>query len=185
MHSIIRTIQAFLVLLAVSACSLSGTQNDNLEKRSLGTKLDDNKSAKLIMQNLKAANPEISSMNLAVNVFNGVALLTGQANSESVKKQAGEAAEQIRHIAKVHNEIEVKGPTARLVRSSDALLKTKIKLIMGMNEEVDAGRIKVVVENGVVYLMGLLTRDEASAAVDLTRNVFGVQKIVQAFEFLN
>ena len=56
---------------------------------------------------------------------------------------------------------------------------------MGMDEAVDASRIKVVVENGVVYLMGLLTRDEASAAVALTRNIFGVQKIVQAFEFLN
>ena len=185
MHWTIRTFQTFFVLLAISGCSVSGTQDDNIEKRSLGTKLDDNKSAKLIMQNLKAANPEISSMNLAVTVFNGVALLTGQANSETVKNQAGATAEQIRHIAKVHNEIEVKGPTARLVRSSDALLKAKIKLILGMDEAVDASRIKVVVENGVVYLMGLLTRDEASAAVALTRNIFGVQKIVQAFEFLN
>ena len=56
---------------------------------------------------------------------------------------------------------------------------------MGLAPDVDADRIKVVVENGVVYLMGLLTRDEATAAVSLTREVYGVQKIIQAFEFLN
>jgi len=56
---------------------------------------------------------------------------------------------------------------------------------MSTNAAVDAGRTKVIVENGVVYLMGLLTRDEAKAAVELTREVFGVQKIVQAFEYLN
>jgi osmotically-inducible protein OsmY len=85
----------------------------------------------------------------------------------------------------VHNELEVAGPTATLVRTNDALLKSKIKLKMGVDSDTDGGRIKVVVENGVVYLMGLLTRDEAKAAVGLTQEVFGVQKIVQAFEYLN
>ena len=85
----------------------------------------------------------------------------------------------------MHNELEVAGPTAGLVRTNDALLKTKLKLKMSTSGAVDAGRTKVVVENGAVYLMGLLTRDEAKAAVELTRKVFGVQKIVQAFEYLN
>ena len=80
---------------------------------------------------------------------------------------------------------EVAGPTALLVRSNDGLLKTKIRVKMSLAPDVDADRIKVVVENGVVYLMGLLTRDEATAAVSLTREVYGVQKIIQAFEFLN
>jgi osmotically-inducible protein OsmY len=53
------------------------------------------------------------------------------------------------------------------------------------SRSVSAGRIKVVVDNGVVYLLGLVTRDEANAAVEEVREVFGVQKIVQAFEFIN
>jgi osmotically-inducible protein OsmY len=56
---------------------------------------------------------------------------------------------------------------------------------MTFDNQVDANRIKVIVENGVVYLMGLLTRDEAKLAIELTRKSFGVQKIVQAFEYLN
>jgi osmotically-inducible protein OsmY len=41
------------------------------------------------------------------------------------------------------------------------------------------------VENGVVFLLGLVTRDEAKSAVEEVRAVYGVQKIVQAFEFIN
>ena len=174
-----------MVTLLLSACSTFAPKDDNLGKRTFGTKLDDRRSAKLIMNNLKAAIPDVKTMNVAVTVFNGVALLTGQTNTEQAKAHAGRIAEQIRHVAKVHNELEVAGPTAGLVRTNDALLKTKLKLKMSTNAAVDAGRTKVVVENGVVYLMGLLTRDEAKAAVELTREVFGVQKIVQAFEYLN
>jgi osmotically-inducible protein OsmY len=174
-----------VVTLLLGACSAFSPKDDNLGKRTFGTKLDDRRSAKLIMRNMKAAIPDVKTMNVAVTVFNGVALLTGQANTEAAKAHAGRIAEQIRHIAKVHNELEVAGPTASLVRTNDALLKTKLKLKMSTSSEVAASRTKVIVENGVVYLMGLLTRDEAKAAVELTREVFGVQKIVQAFEYLN
>lgn len=169
-----------IVTLLLSACSTFAPKDDNLGKRTFGTKLDDRRSAKLIMNNLKAAIPDVKTMNVAVTVFNGVALLTGQTNTEQAKAHAGRIAEQIRHVAKVHNELEVAGPTAGLVRTNDLLLKAKVKLKLKMTS-----RTKVVVENGVVYLMGLLTRDEAKAAVELTREVFGVQKIVQAFEYLN
>ena len=174
-----------MVTLLLSACSTFAPKDDDLGKRTFGTRSNDGRSAKLIMNNLKAAIPDVKTMNVAVTVFNGVALLTGQTNTEQAKAHAGRIAEQIRHVAKVHNELEVAGPTAGLVRTNDALLKTKLKLKMSTNAAVDAGRTKVVVENGVVYLMGLLTRDEAKAAVELTREVFGVQKIVQAFEYLN
>lgn len=174
-----------VVSMLLTSCGALSPKDDNRGKRTFGTRLDDGRSAKLIMKNLKAVNPDIKQMNVSITVFNGVALLTGQTNTESAKSQAGKIAGQIRHIAKVHNELEVAGPTATLVRTNDALLKSKIKLKMGVDSDTDGGRIKVVVENGVVYLMGLLTRDEAKAAVGLTQEVFGVQKIVQAFEYLN
>ena len=174
-----------VVTLLISACSSFSPKDDNLGKRTFGTKLDDRQSAKLIMRNMKAEIPDVKTMNIAVTVFNGVALLTGQTNTEAAKAQAGRIAQQTRHVAKVHNELEVAGPTAGLVRTNDALLKTKLKLKMSSSSEVDASRTKVIVENGAVYLMGLLTRDEAKATVELTREVFGVQKIVQAFEYLN
>ena len=110
-----------MVTLLLSACSTFAPKDDDLGKRTFGTKrCNDGRSAKLIMNNLKAAIPDVKTMNVAVTVFNGVALLTGQTNTEQAKAHAGRIAEQIRHVAKVHNELEVAGPTAGLVRTNDA-----------------------------------------------------------------
>ena len=52
------------------------------------------------------------------------------------------------------------------------------------NKEAVGRRIKVQTENGVVYLLGLITRQQAEDAVAVARNVYGVQKIVKVFEYL-
>jgi len=46
-------------------------------------------------------------------------------------------------------------------------------------------RTKVVTENGVVYLMGLVSQAEAQQTVDLVSNASGVTKVVRAFEYID
>jgi len=48
-----------------------------------------------------------------------------------------------------------------------------------------ANLVKIVTENSVVYLMGLVTKEEAEAAVDIARNTSGVTKVVKVFEYIN
>ena len=86
---------------------------------------------------------------------------------------------------KVHNELAVAGPTSMISRTNDSWLTTKIKSALAAEEDTDATRIKVVTENGVVFLLGLLSRAEADAAVAVTRDIQGVQKIVKLFEYMN
>ena len=117
--------------------------------------------------------------------FNGIMIITGQVASEELVNAASRAVEGMRNVKQLHNELEVAGPTSLLARTNDNWLTTKIKSSMMISSETDANRIKVVTENGVVYLMGLLTREEAEAAVRLTRKTFGVQKIVKVFEYIN
>jgi osmotically-inducible protein OsmY len=42
----------------------------------------------------------------------------------------------------------------------------------------------VVTENGEVFLMGLVTQKEADIAVNITRNISGVNSVYKAFEYL-
>ena len=65
----------------------------------------------------------------------------------------------MRKVRTVHNELEIAGPTTMMARTNDAWLTTKVKTVLITNPETDAGRVKVVTENGVVYLMGLLSRN--------------------------
>ncbi|MBT5876387.1 MAG: BON domain-containing protein, partial [Candidatus Latescibacteria bacterium] len=75
--------------------------------------------------------------------------------------------------------------TSVISRTNDSWLTTKTKSALSASDKADASRIKVVTENGVVYMMGLLTRAEADAAVEITRQIQGVQKIVKVFEYIN
>jgi osmotically-inducible protein OsmY len=43
----------------------------------------------------------------------------------------------------------------------------------------------VITENGVVYLMGLLTHAEAEWAVKVASNASGIQRIVKVFEYID
>ena len=47
-----------------------------------------------------------------------------------------------------------------------------------------ANQIKVVTEGSAVYLLGLVTRKEAQAAVEIARTTGGVQKVVRVFEYI-
>jgi osmotically-inducible protein OsmY len=82
----------------------------------------------------------------------------------------------------------VAAPNSYMTRSSDSLItakvKTKLFTVKG-HDNFDPTRVKVVTENGIVYLMGILTHSEADAVTDAARQVGGVQKIVKLFEYLD
>jgi osmotically-inducible protein OsmY len=85
----------------------------------------------------------------------------------------------------VHNELLVSGPASYIVRTNDTLITTKVKARMVGETAFPAGRIKVITENGVVYLMGLLTHAEAEWAVKVASNASGIQRIVKVFEYID
>ena len=72
-----------------------------------------------------------------------------------------------------------------MVRSNDALLTANIKTRMLSYNDVPASKVKVLTENGVVYLLGILSRAEASRATAVVQEVNGVQKIVRLFEYID
>ncbi|MGB0322238.1 MAG: BON domain-containing protein, partial [Pseudohongiellaceae bacterium] len=87
-------------------------------------------------------------------------------------------------IKRIHNELEVAGKTGFLTRSNDAWIATKIRTLMLTDNDVPAGQVKVVTENGAVYLMGLVSQTEGDSAANLARNVSGVTKVVKVFEYI-
>lgn len=171
-----------LFLVALQGCV---SPSENLGKRTFGTKLDDNAIESRAKQNIKSAHPDLKRANFNVTAFNGVLLLTGQVSSPETRELAAKAVQDLRKVKQVHNELVVSGPISFMARTNDSWLSTKVKTAMLLDDEIEGGRIKVITEDGVVYLMGLLTRDESETAVQRTKKVFGVQKIVKVFEYLN
>lgn len=153
-------------------------------KRTWGTALDDEIIETKTLVNIRKAAPAFEGANVSVTSFNGIVLLTGQVPTEELRMQAGGVAQKVRGVRRVHNELQVAGVTSGIIRSNDAWLTAKVKTAFVTYKNVDGSRIKVVTENGVVYLMGLVTNGEAQAAVNVARNVSGVQRIVKIFEYI-
>jgi osmotically-inducible protein OsmY len=122
---------------------------------------------------------------LNVTSFNNIVLLTGETPNEALRERTAELVRNLPKVRKVHNEIVVAAPSSMLSRTGDTWITGKVKTGLLNAHQLDAARVKVVTENGVVYLMGLVTRQEADAATDVTRQVDGVQRVVKVFEYID
>jgi len=181
----------FLCLLSGCATVISATTGDdgleeNRGRRTFGAMVDDGSIETTVKVNLNAADDGLKDAHISVVSFNGVVLLVGQVPSQDLKNLATRVAtSSSTRIKTVHNELEVAGATTFLSRSNDAWLSTKLKTLMLADPSVNGLRTKVVTENGVVYLMGLVTQEEADRTVELVSNTQGVTKVVRAFEYIN
>jgi osmotically-inducible protein OsmY len=181
----------FLFLLngcasAISTVNPGATIEEDPGRRSFGTMVDDSSIETAVKVNLNA-NPELKKAHISVISFNGTVLLVGQVPSQELKNEATRIATSASasRIKTVHNELEVSGATTFLSRSNDAWLTAKLKTLMLADPTVAGLRTKVVTENGVVYLMGLVSQAEANQTVDLVSNSSGVTKVVRAFEYID
>lgn len=119
-----------------------------------------------------------------VTSYNRNVLLTGEVPvAESITKAEG-LIKEIPNVRSITNEIAVVPKSSLGSRSNDAYLTTKVKTQFVSENKFAANHIKVITENSVVYLMGIVTKAEADAAVEIARNTTGVTKVVKVFEYL-
>lgn len=154
------------------------------DRRTVGTQIDDTTSSSVISFRWGQEESFDGSTNLQANVYNSIALITGQAPSQDKIAKAEEIAKSVDHISKVHNQIRIGKPIKASVQANDIWIASKVKAQLLTNKDVPAIQIKVVVENGEVFLMGRLTSAEATKAVEITRNVKGVKRVVRALELI-
>lgn len=177
-----------LILLSGCASMISATREapiqENRGHRTLGNYLEDEVIETKILVNLDKASTALRTAHVGVTSYNGLVLLTGQVPSPQAREEAERVAGQIREVRKIHNELQIAGPTSAIVRSNDAYLTSRVKLQLLAERNIEGSRIKVVTENGTVHLMGLVTQAEADLAVQVVRQITGVQKIVKVFEYI-
>jgi osmotically-inducible protein OsmY len=118
-----------------------------------------------------------------VTSFNRIVLLTGEAPTEETRQQIQKIAQGIKSVRDVRNEIAVDKPTALQNWTDDSYLTSKVMANMLGNPDVNQYHVKVVTENGVVYLMGLVTRKEGDAAAAVAASTTGVKRVVKVFEY--
>jgi osmotically-inducible protein OsmY len=127
---------------------------------------------------------EIQNENVSVTVFNGIVLLTGEVPDQRDIDKILDLAKAHKGSQQVINRLELAGKTNLTSRANDGWITTRVKTAMATSGALDPTRVKVVTERANVYLMGLVTRTEAEAAVKVTRSVPGVVRVIKVFEYI-
>ena len=153
--------------------------------RTLGSALDDEHIEDITAVNIKKADQRLRAAHFAVVSYNGVVLLVGQVPSEALRNKAAEVAANVKRVRQVQNALTAEPNISGGKRFTDGWLTTKIKTKYLFNNDLSARRIKVITEDGVVYLMGLVTQREGDLAARVAQQTGGTQRIVKAFEYID
>ena len=132
--------------------------------------------------NMHAADEGFDGAHLVVVSYNGFVLIAGQVSSEDLKSKATAVVRKLREVRRIYNELEVAAPSSTMTRASDTWITTKVKSWLIGKPETPGMRTKVVTENGVVYLMGMVTKEEADRIAAMAADISGVQRVVRLFE---
>tara|TARA_R110002167_G_scaffold27444_18_gene93373 strand:+ start:1407 stop:1979 length:573 start_codon:yes stop_codon:yes gene_type:complete len=154
------------------------------DRRTLGAQVDDKTAASRISVALSEVEALKNQTSITVQVFNGTALLVGQAPSNELIQLAQQTASSVKNIKKLHNQIRLGSPISTSDSAKDLWLSSKVKTQLIADKRIDGLNIEIEVENSEVFLMGLVSQEEANIAVDITRNIDGVKQVVKAFEYL-
>lgn len=158
---------------------------DNPGYRTFGRIIEDNNVETKAIINIHAADEAFHESHLNIVCYNGYLLLAGQVPTEALKERATEVARKVAGVRRIYNELEIAAPSSGMTRTSDTWISAKVKSVLLAKNETDGSRVKVVTENGVVYLLGLVTSVEAQRISDVTANISGVQRVVQLFELID
>ena len=136
---------------------------------------------------LKASKSIADALGEAAHVnitsYNRNVLLTGEVPDNAGKARAETIAKDITNVRSVTNELAVAPKTTVSSRGNDAYLTSKVKAKFVADGRFPANVVKVVSENSVVYLMGIVSHAEAQFATEITSNTDGVTKVVKVFEY--
>ncbi len=157
------------------------------DRRTAGAAMED-QNIELKAVRLEYDDPEIKERtSVSATSYNMLVLLTGQAETEEIRTRYVEKIKQIEHVKKVVNEIQI-GPSSTLAQdSNDSYITSKVKVKMFDIQlpDFDPTRVKIITEMGTVYLMGMLTHEEAKVVVEKARYVKGVTRVVKVFEYVD
>jgi osmotically-inducible protein OsmY len=161
----------------------AGIMVSSTDRRSAGAMVEDetieNKSQKRIDEKFK------DTAHVSVTAYNRFALVTGTATTEDAKMDIERIVGGIPNVKGIANELVVGNPSGNSTNTSDSRITGNVKMRFVKSSALKADQIKVVTENAVVYLMGLVTRAEADAASDIASTTAGVQKVVRVFEYID
>ncbi len=153
------------------------------DKRSAKETADDKAITQKIEDKLDANTEIQSSAHIVVASFNSVVLLAGDVPNTDMKEQVSTIAKTVPGIAKLYNQVVISGKPSALSRVNDQFITATIKTKMVGTDSLESSEIQVITVAGTVFLMGVVSQEQAGIATDIAQHVSGVTKVVRVFQY--
>jgi len=181
MKRVIFLLVSLLLSGCVAAVVAGATGMVVYDKRSMKTMESDARIFHVIHQSI-VRDPRFNDSRIVVVSFNHIVLLLGQTPSDSLRALAEKKAESIPSVQRVYDEITIGYPLSLTQKTKDSLITSQARTYMLSKKGLESGSIRIVTENGVIYLMGIATTEQAHLAANVAREVSGVKKVVKVFK---
>ena len=174
------TLQGCAGIVIAGGATAGAMAND---RRTSGAYVDDETIEWKIIDVLYQDEQIDAQTHLNATSYNGIVLLTGERPNQEMRVKVNEKIRGVQGVRQLHDETSIAAPSSMMSRSGDTWITSKVKTAM-VTDDTDMGaRTKVVTDKGVVYLMGIVSPQEADKLTELARRVGGVQKVVKVFEY--
>ena len=154
------------------------------DRRTVTAQVDDQKIELNARHDLSERTDISRISHISINSNNGIVLLVGQTPHQKYSDEVRAMVERQEGVRKIYNEIKIEEPIGYDIRSNDSWITSKVRTMLIAEKHFDSSHVKVITEDSQIFLMGLVTHDEGELAVEIARNVSGVEKVIRVFEYV-
>lgn len=167
---------------AIAAGAAGTTTLVATDPRSSGVIVDDNTNETKLQLNF---GQNLKNANVYVNSYNGVVLLSGQVPNEETKLKAAFTTKTTPGAKQLYNYLDIRLPQSYVARSEDAFTTAQVRTKILALKGIPSNNIKVITTNSVVYLLGILSVEQAKQVANAAAKIGGVNKVVTLFEYVS
>jgi len=167
-----------LIVIAGTAVAVTS------DERSISTQIEDDQLSLAALDKIKDLNIDHHNMRINLITNSGYLLVIGQVNSVAEKEMIETQLNTLTGVNAVYNQLRINRPIGFAQQSKDSWITTKVKSQLTANEHINVLQIKVVTEDGEVFLIGKVKHKSAEIATDIARKVSGVKYVRRVFQII-
>jgi osmotically-inducible protein OsmY len=184
---------ALLNFLLMTGCTSVATNPEEITEQSL---LQERRNRETILMDkdieaeayseLNSEEDILNQCHVTITAYNGAALITGESPNEELKKKIISIVQVVPNVKLIHDNLSIASPSDSSSRANDQLITDTIRTALSQIRtmpDFDPAMVKVITENGTVYLMGFVRRDEGAVVINVTKLQPGIKQIITIFEY--
>lgn len=184
---------ALLNFLLMTGCTSVATNPEEITEQSL---LQERRNRETILMDkdieaeayseLNSEEDILNQCHVNITAYNGAALITGESPNEELKKKIISIVQVVPNVKLIHDNLSIASPSDSSSRANDQLITDTIRTALSQIRtmpDFDPAMVKVITENGTVYLMGFVRRDEGAVVINVTKLQPGIKRIITIFEY--